>query len=354
MNHSFLSGGFQSGSSKNEFCGADYWMERKIILVTFNYRLGPLGFLSMKNPSLKVPGNAGLKDQLLALKWIQRNIAKFGGDPQNVTIYGESAGAVSVHLHMLSDQSNGLFHKAIMVSGSAFDKSWSITDSNNDFAERLAKKCGWDGNGGEEKLLETLQKTDSHKLMKLSAAVNFLSDEEFSEFMIFTFTPVVESYESENCFIPKDPLKMAQNAWSKDIPCMIGAASLEGAMCNFLNRNAKYVELLQDSKFFTPSREMKINADKASKYGKIIRNIYFDEKEIISMKNVEKFLKYAGDRQIWHGVYNAIKSRSKCMNNKTFAFYFDADTEMNMMKRMAKLNVDGAAHADFGMYIFSR
>lgn len=128
-------------------------IERDVIFVTFNYRLGALGFLSLNDPALKVPGNAGLKDQVMALKWIKQNIKAFGGDPNNVTLCGESAGAVSTHLHMLSEQSRGLFHKAILISGSAFIKSWGVIDKC-DFAERLTRMCGWDGTEGESKLLD--------------------------------------------------------------------------------------------------------------------------------------------------------------------------------------------------------
>lgn len=70
--------------------GPDYFMQKDVVLVTFNYRLGPIGFLSLQDPELGVPGNAGLKDQTFALKWVQRNIANFGGDKENVTIFGES------------------------------------------------------------------------------------------------------------------------------------------------------------------------------------------------------------------------------------------------------------------------
>jgi cholinesterase len=81
----------QTGSgSGNGFGGPDYFMQKDIILVTFNYRLGPIGFMSLKDPKLNIPGNAGLKDQVMALKWVQRNIASFGGDARQVTVFGQS------------------------------------------------------------------------------------------------------------------------------------------------------------------------------------------------------------------------------------------------------------------------
>lgn len=83
-------GGWNAGSGQTDLFGPDYFMQKDVILVTMNYRLGPVGFLSLDDPELNIPGNAGLKDQTFALKWVQRNIANFGGDPNNVTVFGES------------------------------------------------------------------------------------------------------------------------------------------------------------------------------------------------------------------------------------------------------------------------
>lgn len=83
-------GGFQIAYGKLDILGSDYLLQKDIVFVTLNYRVGPIGFLSLKDPKLDVPGNAGLKDQVFALKWIQRNIANFGGDPDNVTLLGTS------------------------------------------------------------------------------------------------------------------------------------------------------------------------------------------------------------------------------------------------------------------------
>ncbi|XP_072027689.1 cholinesterase 1-like [Amphiura filiformis] len=89
----------------------------EVIIVSFNYRLGTLGFLSTADEVL--PGNLGMFDQVEALKWVQKNIAVFGGDPDRVTIFGISAGGASSSLHTLSPLSKGLFARAIMQSGSA-------------------------------------------------------------------------------------------------------------------------------------------------------------------------------------------------------------------------------------------
>lgn len=83
-------GGFTAGSGDNFFYGPDFIMEKQFILVTINYRLGAFGFLSLN--STEYSGNMGLKDQLLALKWVSSNIDRFGGDNTQITIFGHSAG----------------------------------------------------------------------------------------------------------------------------------------------------------------------------------------------------------------------------------------------------------------------
>jgi para-nitrobenzyl esterase len=118
-------GGFTGGSSRGlaaeaeqdaTFTGEHIVPKGNVLLVTVNYRLGELGFFS--HPDLEGPsGNYGLQDQQASLRWVQENIATFGGDPNNVTIFGESAGGVSVCAHLRAPESQGLFHKAILESG---------------------------------------------------------------------------------------------------------------------------------------------------------------------------------------------------------------------------------------------
>lgn len=116
-------------------------MTEDIVLVTINYRLGVLGFLRLNDPTLEVTGNAGLKDQLLALKWVQQNIKFFGGDPNNVTISGTSAGSASVNYHILSPASRGLFHRAILQSGSVLNPWPHLHPKALDLMKYLKSYC---------------------------------------------------------------------------------------------------------------------------------------------------------------------------------------------------------------------
>lgn len=118
-------GGFVGGSGSRPEVDGTQFAKRDVVLVTFNYRLGRLGFfafpaLTREHPE-ELKANYGYMDQVAALSWVRDNIAAFGGDPANVTIFGESAGGVSVHTMLTSPLSRGLFHKAIIQSGGGRD-----------------------------------------------------------------------------------------------------------------------------------------------------------------------------------------------------------------------------------------
>ena len=108
-------GGFTGGCGHEKHFDEPVWPTKGVIGVTLNYRLGPMGFVCL--PQLKeeagFTGNYGLYDQMTAISWVKDNIAAFGGDPENITIMGQSAGAASVQLHSTSPLTKGLFSKAV-------------------------------------------------------------------------------------------------------------------------------------------------------------------------------------------------------------------------------------------------
>lgn len=135
-------GSFLGGyGSEIEFDGAEF-ARRDVILVTINYRLGPLGFLALPQLAVENPeqttGNYGILDQLAALSWLKDNIGSFGGDPGRVTVFGQSAGAVSVLTLCNSPLSQGLFCRAIMQSGGGLDNGL-IYDLHREEAYRIGE-----------------------------------------------------------------------------------------------------------------------------------------------------------------------------------------------------------------------
>jgi len=119
-------GAFVTGGAAVQFYNGTDLAKRGVVIVTLNYRLGELGFfahpaLASEHTSDDATGNFGLLDQIAALKWVRKNIASFGGDPDNVTIFGESAGGMSVNDLVASPMARGLFTKAISESGLGFN-----------------------------------------------------------------------------------------------------------------------------------------------------------------------------------------------------------------------------------------
>ena len=139
-------GGFNGGCGHEKHFDGPVWPAKGVIGVTLNYRLGPLGFACL--PELKQEagktGNYGLYDQHTAIAWVKDNIASFGGDPENITIMGQSAGGMSVQQHCLSPKSQGLFHKAVMSSGGGVSKLMSAggPEKNYDFWHAVMERCG--------------------------------------------------------------------------------------------------------------------------------------------------------------------------------------------------------------------
>lgn len=128
-------GGFIGNSGQSGLYGPEFLLDHDIVLVTINYRLGALGFFSTGDQY--APGNYGLKDQVEALKWVKNNIRHFGGDPSRITIAGEGTGAASVGLHLVSPMSRGLFHRAMMISGSAISP-WVLNKNPVELARKQA------------------------------------------------------------------------------------------------------------------------------------------------------------------------------------------------------------------------
>lgn len=174
--------------------GPQILLNEDVILVTINYRLGPFGFLSLDIPEYS--GNMGLKDQLLAMKWVQKNIHHFGGNPNSVTLYGHSAGAVSVHMHILSTASRGYFQRAIMSGASAL-VPWAYDYVNHTqiMKEMISKQTGTPTrNIKTQDLVEWLQTIDA-KVFGMGNIREFFVGGQRKKSIDFTWMPVVESMQ---------------------------------------------------------------------------------------------------------------------------------------------------------------
>ncbi|XP_042145645.1 cholinesterase 1 [Ixodes scapularis] len=215
-------GGFAFGSSyESGFNGSLLAVMHDLVVVTMNYRLGIFGFLDAGVPD--APGNVGLLDQRLALQWVRENIHAFGGNPTRVTIFGQSAGGYSVHAHIISPLSRGLFHRAFMMSGTydsivLLDTLLESVDRGSQVAARLNCTAPFlDLSSHPDIVLECLR---SKSTDALSNAVKNVTDPKLASF--------VPTYPNE--FFPVRPVLALRQGRFADVDAMVSVTSSEGTV----------------------------------------------------------------------------------------------------------------------------
>ncbi|XP_001864331.2 esterase B1 [Culex quinquefasciatus] len=343
-------GGFTEGTSGTELYGPDFLVQKDIVLVSFNYRIGALGFLCCQSEQDGVPGNAGLKDQNLAIRWVLENIAAFGGDPKRVTLAGHSAGAASVQYHLISDASKDLFQRAIVMSGSTYS-SWSLTRQRN-WVEKLAKAIGWDGQGGESGALRFLRAAKPEDIV--AHQEKLLTDQDMQDDIFTPFGPTVEPYLTEQCMIPKEPFEMARTAWGDKIDIMIGGTSEEGLL--LLQKIKLQPELLSHPHLFLGNipPNLKISMEKRIEFAAKLKQRYYPDSNP-SMENNLGYVHMMSDRVFWHGLHRTILARAARSRARTFVYRICLDSEFYNHYRIMMIDpkLRGTAHADELSYLFS-
>ncbi|MEE2963496.1 MAG: carboxylesterase family protein [Acidobacteriota bacterium] len=202
-------GGFTTGSGSEPLYDGIELAKQGVVVVTFNYRLGVIGFLA--HPQLTAEsthessGNYGLLDQVAALEWVQRNIHQFGGDPARVTIFGESAGGRAVSLLMVSPLTDGLFHRAAAQSGAVRGVS-TLLAVREQAGVRLAEAVGC---AGRPDPLRCLRARPFEELAIAAAR--------------FDTGPIVDGW-----LIPEDPRVVYAEGRQHDVPMIIGGNADEG------------------------------------------------------------------------------------------------------------------------------
>uniref|UniRef100_A0A1Y9HE21 Carboxylic ester hydrolase n=1 Tax=Anopheles funestus TaxID=62324 RepID=A0A1Y9HE21_ANOFN len=216
-------GGFLAGYNSPLVAGAEKLMDHPVILVTIAYRLGAFGFLSTGDEAAS--GNFGLKDQRLALRWVQRNIEAFGGDPQLVTIMGHSAGGASVHLQLMHLGNEGVFQRAISLSGNALTP-WSAPRMNPEQlartqAELLGIKDAHQMTTSE--LVETLRSIDADRFV-----YSYKGFTNGSRYPVIVYGPVVESATVKDAFLTDTPKELWSRGEHLSVPWLTGIVPNDG------------------------------------------------------------------------------------------------------------------------------
>jgi para-nitrobenzyl esterase len=200
-------GGFTRGSGRSPGYDGENFARKGVVLVTINYRLGIFGFLA--HPALTAEsehhasGNYAILDQIAALQWVKKNIAAFGGDPGNVTIFGESAGSWAVNVLMASPLAKGLFHRVIGESGGQFSPMKTLADAEK-AGDRFASSLG-----ATADVLKTLRAKPAEELLKAGDAP--------------TASPDVDGW-----VLPQETNAIFAEGKQNDVPLIVGFNADEG------------------------------------------------------------------------------------------------------------------------------
>ncbi|KAM7342241.1 cricklet [Cochliomyia hominivorax] len=341
-------GGFWFGSGNSDFHLPLSLLQEDVIVVTINYRLGAMGFLCL--PEEEIWGNAGLKDQRLALQWIQDNIAIFNGDANNVTLFGGSAGASSVHLHVLSKHAGTLFHKAIMQSGTA-NMEWVFQSNPAYKTRRLAELLNFKGSD-TKKMLNFLQSSKVKPIDILSKTISVMTADERRRCLPFIFKPIIEDNQSPDSFITQPVLERLQQPNNITVPSIMGYNSAEG-LAMMVNAIKKVKEFDKDFHRYVP-RNIPLEPDdnEVKEIAKKIRDFYLNGKPI-SPELFNEFTNMLSDYHFVMDMQNSAELHAKLAVTPLFFYRFEYEGDRNMYKRLFQLNkLNGVCHADELFYLF--
>nr|UXP71977.1 esterase [Manduca sexta] len=332
----FYGGNYILGFNRKFLYGPKYLVRHDIIIVVFNYRVGPYGFLCLDIP--EVPGNQGFKDQKNALRWVYKYIEEFGGDRNKITLDGHSFGAISVDLLLHSlDENERLFDKVILQSGPIFTPHPVNHMPHDKGVLKLAKYLG-------------ANTSDVKEAITFLSSVNPSLVIEASKKVVIPYRYCVEKpFENVNKLISDYPWNMKVPA-AKNISFMVGNIQNETLFIYGLKIPEiikRFDPILVSFKHFNMTREERYEM------AKIIRDFY-EVDRTFSMETVkEKFVEYGNDFDF---LVSSRLNMFKYMENgakDVYYYMFSYEGQRNFMTRKLGLTTeDGAMHGDEISFIF--
>ncbi|XP_037043953.1 cholinesterase 2-like [Bradysia coprophila] len=316
----FIHGGsFNIGSSNSNLNMPDYILEKEIVIVTINYRLGPFGFLSFDN----VTRNVGLHDQRMALEWIYENILYFGGNKNGITLSGWSSGAASVSYHMYANKSKDLFDKAILMSGNMLNP-WAFESDVDKCSCELLSKLNIKNSPFA---IDELKAFDAYDLIPPiftdELKIDFFGSEQFC------FVPTLD-----NDFVPQPPHVNIRHQNPSNVPLLIGTTSLESDwVMSFEFTNDKY-----------PNKNPNISSD----LNKVMARYFDKHYDSIEMDRFIRNFQHASDMS--YGIYQFIQQYvDSTKQGNIFVYRFAFDGQFSDLKDYA-----GAVHGDELEFLFKK
>ncbi|XP_049873696.1 venom carboxylesterase-6-like [Pectinophora gossypiella] len=326
----------------------DYFMDRDMVIVTFNYRLGPLGFLSTGDEA--APGNAGLKDQAFALQWIRNNIMMFGGNPDSVTLTGCSAGGASVHYQYLTSLSKGTFHRGIAFSGSAF-ASWTHAVKPVQKARTLAAIVGCPTATNRE-LVDCLRYRPAEVVV--NAQIEMM---DWKVHMFTPFTPTAEPPQVREPFLTQYPYHAAQAGAMQKLPLITSVTSEEGLYpaaayqtdpSLLKELELRWSELSSNIFEYNDTLPVSLRSEVAAK----IKQRYLGGKPV-SQETFGQLVQALGDRLFVADVGKLAQIHATRSGQPVHVYRYSFRGEKSLSNLMAQNNKNyGVSHADDVFHVF--
>ncbi|XP_062535946.1 esterase E4-like isoform X1 [Armigeres subalbatus] len=344
-------GSFSGGSGDSFIYGPDHLVQQNVVIVTINYRLGLLGFFSTGDEHAQ--GNWGMKDCVEALRWIRDNIAAFGGDPNNVTIFGESAGAAAVHYLVLSRMAAGLFHKAIAQSGTAL-VPWGFQYNPEEMKRYIANAFGYPTNDNAE-LVQRLRYTPKGEFVNLQEGWSDIAIPR--GFRPFDFVPTAEPINSpEPTFLTQRPIDILKAGTFNHVPFIIGYNDAESLFMVHEHRidTTVWNEFTRNPHFFVPHYwNIPANTAASTAVSQAFRNLYWQDRALGPDIMLE-WTKFHTDQQFTYACDKAARLTAQHNTAPTYYYKFSFDGDLNLVKRVTLLTAwPGAMHADELPYLWS-
>lgn len=336
-------GGFILGAAMEGSSPAPL-MQKDVVVVGITYRLGSLGFLSTGDSVL--PGNLGLKDQTMALRWVQDNIRDFGGDPMQVTIFGVSAGGVSVHFQILSPGSEGLFQRAILHSGTALVPETVESPRRGAIAISKALNCT-----GEEsqQLLACFTDATLEDLVNVASSVGEWNNQ-----------PIPVAPCVDGVFLPDHPAVLIKEGYYNKVDMMSGTVQDEGNVMTAVLFSAAGKPALQElNDNFTKAGPIMLKTELEEDPVYLARRLMLKDMAYntdfnITSEDEMAFTKLYGDRIFQAPNVQTVEFHAKEPTTKTFMYQFDHLSEMSIMSIYTNASSERpmAGHGDDIMYMF--
>ncbi|CAG9798541.1 unnamed protein product [Chironomus riparius] len=337
-------GGFHGESGDPNIHSWEFFPQNGVIYVTFNYRLDVLGQLNTQDRH--ATGNYGLKDILEALKWVNRNIHSFGGDPNNVILMGFSVGGVVVQALIYSEDAKGLFAKAVSLSGSLF-QTYPFQPNPKEKAEALGRMLNIEFNNTEE-LVAQLRTFTPEQLS--NATIRFLPTEMPTLFVPRTFVPSIDAEDTDEIkLIPKHPDVLARTANYNKVPLMIGFNSMD-SMTNLLFPNGRDRFNADPHMLIPDAWKIERNSSEAWEIIDGFRRVYFNGSEIVTEDMMMQWMEFCSDRENAFGMSKFVDFHYKEQPVYYYRFSYSGAFSFSQ-QYFGLMHVNGTTSFDDYMYL---